>query len=255
MRWRATMRSCAPRSSDHRGIVVKMIGDGVHAAFDDPLDAVRATLQLQRALADPAATDGIALRVRCGLHAGAVERRDNDYFGNAVNRAARIMSAAHGGQILLSQAVVAAIRERLPEGVTLRDLGCGAAARSRRVPSTSTRSCIRDLRQDFPALRSLEATPNNLPQQVTSFVGRERELAEVKKLLGTTPTPDLARDGRPRQDAALAAGGRRRDGRLPGRRVVCRTGARRRCAPRAAGGRLRAGRDGRSRAARCSKRS
>ena len=92
---------------DHRGTVVKTIGDGIHAAFDDPLDAVRATLQLQRALADPAATDGIALRVRCGLHAGTVERRDNDYFGSAVNRAARIMSAAHGGQILLSQAVVA----------------------------------------------------------------------------------------------------------------------------------------------------
>jgi class 3 adenylate cyclase len=82
----------------HRGTIVKMTGDGLYAAFDDGLDAIGATLQLQRALPDPDATKGIALRVRCGLHAGAVHRRDNDYFGPAVNRAARIMGAAHGGQ-------------------------------------------------------------------------------------------------------------------------------------------------------------
>ncbi len=171
---------------DHRGTVVKTIGDGIHAAFDDPLDAVRATLQLQRALADPAATDGIALRVRCGLHLGTAERRDRDYFGSAVNRAARIMSAAHGGQILLSQAVVAAIRERLPEGVTLRDLGI-VRLRDLASPEHVYQVVHPDLRQDFPALRSLEATPNNLPQQVTSFIGRERGLAEVRSLLGKTP--------------------------------------------------------------------
>ena len=68
----------------HRGTVVKMIGDGVHAVFADPLDALRATLQLQQALADPAVTNGVPLRVRCGIHAGVDIRRDNDYFGNAV---------------------------------------------------------------------------------------------------------------------------------------------------------------------------
>ena len=171
---------------DHRGAVVKTMGDGLHAAFADPLDAVRAALQLQRALAEPAATGGIALRVRCGMHAGTVERRDNDYFGSAVNRAARIMSAAHGGQILLSQAVVAAIHERLPEGVTFRDLGV-VRLRDLASPERVYQVLHPELRQDFPALRSLEATPNNLPQQVTSFVGRERGLAEVKELLGTTP--------------------------------------------------------------------
>jgi class 3 adenylate cyclase len=107
----------------HRGIVVKMSGDGLHAAFEDPLDALAATLELQLALADPEQTGGIALRVRCGLHAGVAERRDNDFFGASVNRAARIMSAAHGGQVLVSQAVGALLRGRLPEGVTLRDLG------------------------------------------------------------------------------------------------------------------------------------
>ena len=90
----------------HGGTVVKMTGDGLYAAFDQPLDAIGATLQLQQALADPDATMAIALRVRCGLHAGAVERRDNDFFGSAVNRAARIMAAAHGGQVIVSQAVV-----------------------------------------------------------------------------------------------------------------------------------------------------
>ena len=105
------------------GTVVKMTGDGIHAAFDDALDALAATVDLQQALADPAATHGVPLRVRCGLHAGMVERRDNDYFGSPVNRAARIMGAAHGGQVLLSQAVVDGVREILPAAVSLRDLG------------------------------------------------------------------------------------------------------------------------------------
>ena len=79
--------------------------------------------RFQQSLADPAATNGIPLRVRCGLHLGVVERRDNDYFGTPVNRTARIMSVAHGGQIVLSQAVVDEVGTRLPAGITLRDLG------------------------------------------------------------------------------------------------------------------------------------
>ncbi|HEX9301935.1 MAG TPA: adenylate/guanylate cyclase domain-containing protein, partial [Casimicrobiaceae bacterium] len=169
----------------HRGAVVKTSGDGIHAAFGDPLDAVRAVIELQQALDDPEATCGVALRVRCGLHAGVVERRDNDFFGSAVNRAARIMSAAHGGQVLLSQAVAVLVRERLPAGVTLRDLGT-IRLRDLARPEQVYQVVHPRLRQDFPALRSLEATPNNLPQQVTSFIGRERELAEVKELVGKT---------------------------------------------------------------------
>ena len=79
----------------NRGVVVKMTGDGVDAAFEDPLDAIEAVLQLQQSVADPATTGGIALRVRCGLHAGAAEHRDDDYFGNTVNRAARIMELSY----------------------------------------------------------------------------------------------------------------------------------------------------------------
>jgi predicted ATPase/class 3 adenylate cyclase len=170
---------------DNRGAVVKMTGDGVHAAFDDPQDAITAALQLQQALAESEATGGIPLRVRCGVHLGAVEHRDNDYFGSMVNRAARIMSAAHGGQVLLSQAVAALIGDRLPAGVALRDLGL-VRLRDLANPERVFQVLHPELRQDFPALRSLEATPNNLPQQVTSFIGRERELAEVKDLLAQT---------------------------------------------------------------------
>ena len=169
----------------HRGVVVKMSGDGAHAAFEDPLDALGTALQLQRLLADPDATNGIALRVRCGLHVGVSERRDNDFFGPAVNRAARIMRVAHGGQVLLSEAMAALIGERLPGGVALRDLG---AVRLRDLSNVEHVYQVLhpELRESFPPLRSLEATPNNLPLQLTSFIGREQELEEVKKLLRTT---------------------------------------------------------------------
>src|SRR5215472_15724157 len=107
----------------HAGTVVKTMGDGLHATFDDPLDAVTAAIELQQALSDANETEGIALRVRCGLHAGVDERRDRDFFGRAVHRAARIMSAAHGGQIVASQAIVELVRDRLLPELSLRDLG------------------------------------------------------------------------------------------------------------------------------------
>src|SRR5215831_10628495 len=178
----AMSRSAVERN---RGAVVKMTGDGMYAAFGDPLDAVHATVELQQALNDPSATNGIAFKLRYGLHLGVVERRDEDLFGSPVNRAARIMKAAHGGQILLSQTVVDHVRERLPPAISLRDLG---AVRLRDLATSEHVYQVLhpQLRQDFPALRSLEATPNNLPQQVTSFVGRQRELAEAKEMLDGT---------------------------------------------------------------------
>jgi predicted ATPase/class 3 adenylate cyclase len=166
----------------NRGVIVKTTGDGLYAAFADPADGLNASLTMQRSLRDPASTNGVPLLVRCGLHHGAVERRDNDYFGPPVNRTARIMSVAHGGQILVSQAVVDNLGPRLPAGVTLRDLG-GVRLKDLTAPEHVYQLLHPELRQDFPALRSLEATPNNLPQQLTSFVGREREMAEAKTLL------------------------------------------------------------------------
>ena len=167
----------------NRGTIVKTTGDGIYAAFDDPLDGLQATLSIQRLLADPAATSGIPLRVRCALHVGAVEQREGDYFGSAVNQAARIMGAAHGGQVLVSQSAADLLAGRLPSGIALRDLG-SIRLRDLAAPARVYQVVQADLRQDFPALRSLEASPNNLPQQLTSFVGRERELAEAGALLG-----------------------------------------------------------------------
>jgi predicted ATPase/class 3 adenylate cyclase len=169
----------------NRGLIWKSTGDGIYAAFDDPLDALNATLAFQRLLGDPAATHGIPIRVRCGLHLGAVERRDKDYFGAPVNRAGQIMSAGHGGQVLLSRAVVDALGERLPSGVSLRDLG-RVRLKDLTTPEHIYQVLHPQLRQDFPPLRSLEATPNNLPQQTTSFVGREREVAQAKERLHQT---------------------------------------------------------------------
>ncbi|TMH59919.1 MAG: adenylate/guanylate cyclase domain-containing protein [Betaproteobacteria bacterium] len=169
----------------HGGVIVKMTGDGMYAAFSDALNALNATVLLQLSLAELAANNHLPLQVRAGLHLGVVERRDDDLFGSAVNRAARIMKAAHGGQVLLSRAVAEHLRERLPPSIELRDLG---AVRLRDLATSEHvyQLVHPGLRQDFPALRSLEATPNNLPQQVTSFVGRERELADAKRLLQGT---------------------------------------------------------------------
>lgn len=168
----------------NHGIVVKMTGDGVYATFEDPVEAVSATLQLQQALANRDVTEGVALRVRCGLHLGIVERRDNDFVGGVVNRAARIMDAAHGGQVLLSQAVLDLVSNRLPAQVSLLDLGF---VRLRDLASAEHvyQLVHPRLRADFPALRSLETTPNNLPLQVTSFIGREEDIAQVRRLLLT----------------------------------------------------------------------
>lgn len=168
----------------NRGVVVKTSGDGAHAAFEDPVDALSATLELQRMLVNPDATSGLPLRVRCGLHVGVSERRDSDFFGPAVNRAARIMSIAHGGQVLLSEAVAALVRERLPASVSLRDLG---AVRLRDLSNVEHVYQVvhPELREDFPALRSLETTPNNLPLQATTFIGREREIADATEALSS----------------------------------------------------------------------
>ena len=178
----------------HGGSVVKTTGDGIHAVFDDASAALAATLDLQRALHDSAVSGGAPLRVRCGLHRGVVEHRDGDYFGSTVNRAARIMSAAHGGQILLSEAVADGVRDCLPAQVSLRDLG------RVRLRDLSTPECVYQvvhpqLRAEFPALRSLETTPNNLPLQPTTFIGRDKELTELKRLFAAARLLTLTGSG------------------------------------------------------------
>ncbi len=191
----------------NRGSLVKSTGDGVHAAFADALGALDATLAIQFALAEPGDAAAVSLTLRCGLHAGVVEQRDGDFYGRAVNRAARVMSAAHGGQILLSQAVVDQLSNRLPEGASLRALG-RVRLRDLASPEDLYQLVHPRLRADFPALRSLEATPNNLKQQLNSFVGRERELAEARRRLADCRLLTLlgmGGIGKSRMSAQLAA--------------------------------------------------
>jgi predicted ATPase/class 3 adenylate cyclase len=168
----------------HRGQLVKSTGDGMLAVFDDPRDAVAAAVDIQTGLRDPG-NAGLSIRVRCGIHAGTVEWRDGDYYGTAANRAARIMSAAHGGQALVSQTVADLIRDDAPSGVKLRDLGT-IRLRDLASPERVYQIEHAGLAADFPPLRSLEGVPNNLPQQLTTFIGRERVLAEIKNAFATT---------------------------------------------------------------------
>jgi predicted ATPase/class 3 adenylate cyclase len=178
-------RLCRHCVAEHRGQVVKMVGDGVYAVFADARDALAGALAMQQALDGLPARGFLPLKVRCGLHLGVVERRDDDVFGTSVNRCARIMGAAHGGQVLVSQSLYDAVADALPHAVELRDLG---AVRLRDLANAERLYQLvhPDLRDAFPALRSLEATPNNLPQQANSFVGRERDLAQARELLAAT---------------------------------------------------------------------
>jgi predicted ATPase/class 3 adenylate cyclase len=167
------------------GEVVKATGDGCHAAFDSALNGVRAALDAQLAL-EAAAWDvpKPGIRVRMGLHSGQAEQRAGDYFGPALNRAARIMSVGHGRQILLSAATVELVRDQLPAEVTLLDLGMHRLKDLIR-PEHVFQLAYPALTSAFPPLRSLEAYPNNLPLQLTPFIGRAREINEAREMLRT----------------------------------------------------------------------
>jgi len=167
----------------HRGYVFKTVGDAFCAAFSRADDALAAALEAQRVLntEDFANIDG--LRVRMGLHAGEADERDGDYFGPAVNRVARLMSIGHGGQVLVSGAVERALRDALPSGATLIDLGL-RRLKDLTQPEQVWQLASAGLPSEFPPLNSLDARGNNLPTQLTHLLGRERDLEEVKSLIG-----------------------------------------------------------------------
>jgi predicted ATPase/class 3 adenylate cyclase len=169
----------------HRGYVFKTMGDAFCVAFGNPLEAAAAALAAQRQLGAVTWGETGPLRVRMALHSGEAEERDGDYFGRTLNRVARLLAAGHGGQTLFSHATAERTREHLPDGVGLRDLG-ERRLKDLNRPERIFQLTAPDLRADFPTLRSLEVLPNNLPAQVTSFIGRASEMAEVKRLLGTT---------------------------------------------------------------------
>jgi predicted ATPase/class 3 adenylate cyclase len=169
----------------HNGYVFKALGDAFCIAFARPEEAVAAMLDVQRALQaeDFSAVDG--LRIRAAIHTGTADERDGDYFGPAVNRAARLLAIGHGGQVLVSGVTTDLVQGALPARSSLRDLG------EHRLKDLTHPEQVYQLAADgldatFPPLRSLGALPNNLPLQLTSFVGREDEVAEIVALLDQT---------------------------------------------------------------------
>jgi predicted ATPase/class 3 adenylate cyclase len=165
------------------GTVIKTTGDGMLAVFGEPARAVEAAIDAQRALRDATWGDTGPLRVRMALHAGTAEARDGDYFGPALNRVARILSIGHGGQVICSAVAADLARDALPPSVELVDLG---SHRLRDIdrPEQVYQVVVADLPATFPPLRSLSTRRTNLPVQLTSFVGREKELTEVATLIG-----------------------------------------------------------------------
>src|SRR6266566_418266 len=158
------------------GNVVDTQGDAFFVVFARATNAVSAAVAAQRALASHAFPEGVAVRMRMGLHTGEPQRTADGYAGLDVHRAARMMSAGHGGQVLLSQTISPLVEQDLPEGVHLRDLGEHRLKDPGR-PMRLFQLVVSDLPADFPPLNTLESSPNNLPVQPTPFLGREHEVA------------------------------------------------------------------------------
>ncbi|HJP65140.1 MAG TPA: adenylate/guanylate cyclase domain-containing protein, partial [Actinomycetota bacterium] len=167
------------------GLEVSTEGDSFFAVFRSPLGAVQAAVALCRGLAGHDWSPAPPLRVRTGLHTGEGRLGGENYMGLDVNRAARITGAAHGGQIMLSDATRALVEHDLPAGVDLRDLG-PHRLKDIAHPERLFDVVIDGLPSDFPPPRTLDARPNNLPSQLTSFVGRDAELANVRDVLERT---------------------------------------------------------------------
>jgi predicted ATPase/class 3 adenylate cyclase len=166
----------------HDGHELGTEGDSFFVAFCRAADAVAAVVTGQRALAAYSWPEGAEVRVRMGLHTGEPRLGGGDYVGIDVHRAARISAAGHGGQILLSQATCELVRDILPEGVSLRDLGAHRLKDLQR-PEQVFQLLHPDLPADFPPLKSLDTLPNNLPLQPTRFLGREQETVAVREYL------------------------------------------------------------------------
>ena len=167
---------------DHGGYVFKTVGDAFCAAFASPLAALEAALAAQRALASEDWGTVGPIRVRMALHTGLAQQRDDDYFGPPLNRIARLLSAGHGMQVLLSGVTQELVRDQLPVDAALRDLGAHRLKDLIR-PEHIFQLMAPDLPVDFPPLHTLDNRPNNLPLQLTPFIGRERELDAVRERL------------------------------------------------------------------------
>ncbi len=166
----------------HNGKFVKSTGDGGLAAFGSAAEAVSAALDTQRALKEEVWPSTSPIRVRMGLHTGDSESRDGDMFGTAVNRAARIMAAGHGGQILVSGLTAELTIGELPVNSSFRDLGTHRL-KDLTLPEHLLQLVHPDLRSEFPAPLTLDSRPHNIPLQTTEVLGRANELAAIAVML------------------------------------------------------------------------
>jgi class 3 adenylate cyclase len=168
---------------DGHGVEVSTEGDSFFAAFASPAAAVRAAVAAQRGPAGHRWPPGFPVRVRMGLHTGEGALGGDNYSGIDVNRAARVAGAASGGQVIVSDPTRVLVEHDLPGGVSLRDLGTHRL-KDLNLPMRLHDLVVAGLPADFPAPRTLDARPGNLPAPLTSFVGREEETAEAVRLLG-----------------------------------------------------------------------
>jgi class 3 adenylate cyclase len=181
-RHRAILRAA---SEARGGVEQGTEGDSLFVAFREAPDAVEAAVAAQRALAAEPWPDGATIKVRMGLHTGGAEQSGESLVGLGINRAARLAALAHGGQILASSLIRDQLVDRPVEGVTLRDLG-EHRLKDLSAPVRIVQVIAAGLPADFPALRSLDARPNNLPTQLTTFIGRDAELEAAAELLANT---------------------------------------------------------------------
>jgi predicted ATPase/class 3 adenylate cyclase/DNA-binding CsgD family transcriptional regulator len=158
-------------------------GDSVVVAFERASDALACALELQRGLRGTEWPAPCELRVRMALHTGEAQLRDaGNYVGQAITRCARLRAIAHGGQTLLSRPTFELVADRLPDGADLKPLGLQRLKDLARAEEVFELAHP-ELPSGFPPLRSLDVLPNNLPVQLSSFVGRDGELAEIGRLL------------------------------------------------------------------------
>ena len=178
----------------HDGHIFMTAGDAFCAAFPNPRGALAAACDAQGLLMAEPWVEPVKIKARMALHAGVVEVRDSRYFGQPLNRVARLLAAGHGGQILLSASAAQLLRGDLPDGAALRDMGerrLKDLIRGERIYQLVTP----DLQADFPPLKTLDARAQNLPIQATSFVGREQEMEAIKRLLRSSRLVTLTGPG------------------------------------------------------------
>jgi predicted ATPase/class 3 adenylate cyclase len=169
----------------NEGRELRTEGDSFFCVFQSALDACNAAATAQRSFADHQWPSRGAIKVRIGVHTGEAPLMGDEYVGLDVHHAARIAAAAYGGQVLVSAATQALVSGGLPAGLTLRDLG-NHRLRDLAQNERLFQLVVDGVPDQFPALRTLDGTPNNLPTQLTSFVGRDDVVARAKQLLGQT---------------------------------------------------------------------